>query len=204
MTPMPSDPTSARSPGRSVRLGFLVLGIVLGLIAGATVSAIGGGDDTDDAPTEATLVAPTTVTLPPTSAPDTSPPLMPPASSTGKVTVPVANDLVRSEQIVSGSVANVPPGHTVWVVVQVGRHYPQDGPLRVLPDGRWTTTAFIGRPTDVGKTFVVHLVETGPDGTAQFQSYLKYGRDTAEFPGIFLEDLAADIRFLDSVSVTRE
>lgn len=178
------------------------IGIVVGLVAGMVIADVSG----DSEPTT-TIAAPSTTAAPSTVAPAvrtvaTIVPSTIPASS-GRINTPAADTTVRMEQIVSGTVGDVPAGNKVWVVVQIGVFYPQDGPMNVLPDGRWTGTAFVGATGDAGKTFVLHVVETGPEGTAQFGDYLRRGRELRDFPGIFQDKLATDVRFLDSVSVTR-
>lgn len=159
----------------------------------------------DDDPPPTTTIPPTTVPITTSLSPTTS------SSTTttttvvdaSRITSPANGEMIQRETTLVGTVAGIPAGHEVWIVVQIGRHYPQDGPLNVLPDGRWTATAFVGGENDAGRNMLLHLVETGPEGSAQFSAYLEHGRNTTEFPGIPQDALAPDVRFLDSVTVTR-
>lgn len=192
----------------TIAAGALVIGECTGG-AGTSASSSTGSTTTLPPPTQSpTTQAPTTST-PSSSTSSTAvtttapPPTTIPNAPTGRISTPAAESVVRMEQILSGTVAGIPAGNKVWIVVQIGVFYPQDGPLNVLPDGRWTGTAFIGATTDTDKTFVLHIVHTGPTGTTQFGDYLRRGRGFGDFPGIFQEDLAPDVTILDSITVRR-
>jgi hypothetical protein len=150
---------------------------------------------------------PSTATTPPSSSSSstaTSPVTMTTATAatTTTVDVPTPRILtppsgpVEPQVVATGTVHKLPPGHEVWLVVQIGDYYPQDGPVRVRPDGGWSSGAQFGGPG----VFALHLVDAGPSGVAKFADYFRRGRAVGDFPGIPPSDLPSDVTILASVT----
>jgi hypothetical protein len=112
--------------------------------------------------------------------------------------VPIAYEL-------TGRASNIPENHKLWAIVQFENDYfPQTGPIGFSSNGEWHTTVFVGNKTDSGKTFVIHVGMTGPDGTAQFTDYLRKGRETGSNPSVSTAALPPDLELLVNVTVVRQ
>lgn len=139
-------------------------------------------------------------TVTPTTSPREGPTT--PARSSGKITSPQPGPVSKDVQV-AGTASNIGDSDKVWLVVEVGSFYPQEGPIPVLADSRWSGFARFGQDDDVGKMFTLHLVTTGPTGTQVFNEYLRRGQNTGQFPGLLRGALPSDIRYLDSITVIR-
>lgn len=168
--------------------------VVLFAIAAMVVAALGTGCPAPSGPP-----AQTTSTQ---SFPSTSRTVLG-ADVQGTIISPVTGQDVASETLATGSVRNLQDSQQVWLIVEIGRLYPQDGPLPLLPNGTWSGTMFVGAVGDVDKRFFIHLVSVGRDGSRQFLEYLRRGRGSGEFIGILKDELARDVKFLDTATVTR-
>lgn len=119
----------------------------------------------------------------------------------GTITVPLSGATVKEENSVTGTANNIPEGHQLWIVTAYGQEYfPDGGPFQASASGRWSGTMNVG---GTGGSFTVHLVAAGPGGSQQFTQRLKEGDATGNYIDILLEELASDVIFLDSISITR-
>lgn len=120
-----------------------------------------------------------------------------------KIISPPNGGKVKEDYIASGTANNIPEGHQLWIIEGSDRYYTTGGRLRFSGD-RWSGTIDVGSPEEAGQIFPIHLVEVGPDGTKQLSDHFNVGESTGDFPGIPSENLASDVSFLHTITVTRE
>lgn len=175
------------------------LGLVL-LMPGLVLAfRTDGGPDPANGTTSTSALGGTTPAAPTTTT-EGRPVPRPPR---GEILIPQAGTVPR-EMTASGTARDVPEGHSVFLLVEIGRHYPQGPLLQLLPDGTWSRVVRFGQPGDSNQRFNLHLVEAGPAGTATLNTYLRRAQETGEFPGIAANAIPSDVKFLDSVAVTRQ
>lgn len=116
-----------------------------------------------------------------------------PPSSDVKVifTSPKEDTSVPNVSLCEGTITEMPSNYQLWLVVyshRVGNYHPQNGPVNVEPQGAWSNSCHIGRPTgqDVEEKFdVLALMVDGDVGQA-FKEYLEQAPNMtpAPFPGM--------------------
>jgi hypothetical protein len=130
------------------------------------------------------------------------------SDSFGRIDTPQDRTSVPVETTARGVATGIPRGHQVWLLLKVPerlRDYPASpDPLALGPDGEWSDTLTIGDPKkDIGKNYVLQLVEVGPRALRQLEEYGDTEKRTGRSPGIQEGDLASDVNPLAVVSVTR-
>lgn len=126
-----------------------------------------------------------------------------PVSASGRIGTPQAGR-VQQNITAQGTASGLTRGDTLWLIVEIGRFYPQPGPLPIVGGDRWSGPVPFGQDNDTNTTFALHLVLATADGNAVLADYIRRGESTGEFPGIARSGLPQDIRYLDSVTVTRQ
>ena len=120
--------------------------------------------------------------------------------TTGRIVTPRDRPVMQHETA-SGVVANLPQGHKIFLLVEIGRYYPQSRAVPVLPDG--TLPVRFGQSQEPGAVFMLHLVEVGPDGVMALTAYFERAEESGEFPGFPRGNAPSDMQFLDSVRLVR-
>jgi len=114
-------------------------------------------------------------------------------------------DTVKHEQRVEGLSLEIPRDDKLWPVLylnRVNRHYPQNGPLVIDETGKWESTFFIGQPKEIGRSFVIELVQANPQAHSEFISYQTEAGWRRSWPG--LPELPAGSTVCDRMTVIRE
>jgi hypothetical protein len=113
-------------------------------------------------------------------------------------------DTVKHEQLVEGLAREIPKKHKLWPVLytqRVNRHYPQNGPIIVDEAGRWDSRFFIGQPIEIGRSFVIELVQASPQAHSQLIDYQIEAGKSEHWPG--LPELPEGSTVCDRVTVIR-
>ena len=130
-------------------------------------------------------------------------PGLPRELTTGRILSP-QNRPVAQVEMASGVVANLPSDHKVFLLLEIGRYYPQGGgAVRVLPDGTWSAQVRLGQSEEPGPEFRLHLVDGGPVTVTALTRYFEQADQTRRFPGIPIVEAPPDMRTLDSVKLVR-
>ena len=102
---------------------------------------------------------------------------------------------VGPQESANGTVADLPSGYELWVLVEIGGFYPQQ-PVGNAADGPWETDEVLfGGPG----TFNVHLVAAGRKGQRRFEQYFSDGAQSGTYTPISRVDLPSDVYFLSIV-----
>jgi len=119
--------------------------------------------------------------------------VIPPSCSLTNLSIisPTDGAMVNQSQPVIGTINHLCPGQHLWLVLQPGgpgggSYYPQNEVAVASNAERWSTAAYFGRPSksDDGRPFTLLAVVADDSTSLQFQTYLKSGQATDNFPGL--------------------
>lgn len=120
------------------------------------------------------------------------------AKPTGKILAPQPSERVARTIDVSGTVADLPPGYTVWLAIRVGTLWWPKEP-RVVPSGTtWSATVSEGGNPPDGR-FAILLLLANRGATEELQEWFKRsdyaGLQQGAIPGIaVLDQVAVQLR----------
>jgi len=120
---------------------------------------------------------------------------------------PAPNSTVKMNTIVYGSASNMPSGQTLWLLLynpQLRLYYPQDPPVTIQPNGKWTEQVYVGGANDTGKEFAISAVLADQNSNNFFVNYTNHGKSTGDWPGITPEQYQTSGAYLyQQITVSR-
>lgn len=126
------------------------------------------------------------------------------ASPNALIISPADRSVVPQLTIVQGTACHIPQDRELWLLVAaagVPGYYPQNGPIIVSSDRKWSASAQLGQAgsVDVGRGFVLYTALADQGGRAAILSYF------ASAPNFTpLNPLPAGIQLLDQIAIVRE
>jgi len=123
-----------------------------------------------------------------------------------EITSPVSGSKVSRLTTIQGTACHLPNNKELWILVisqGITAYYPQQGPVIVTNDGKWTSSVYVGLddPVDVGREFVLVAVLADNAGSAAIRQYFSQASTSGQ---IGLEPLPGGIQLITQVQVIRK
>jgi len=123
-----------------------------------------------------------------------------------EITSPISGDSVSRLTTIQGTACHIASNEELWLLVipqGVTAYYPQQGPVVIVNDGTWTSSAYVGLddPRDVGRGFVLVAALADNAGNTALRQYFAQASTVGQ-PG--LEPLPHGLRLITQIQVTRK
>jgi len=114
------------------------------------------------------------------------------------IDMPAKGGVIDHTFKVTGSFSNLPPGASIWVLVQshdAPQYHPQSGPAIELSGGQWSTIAYAGESPfkSIGEQFEVIVVVADREASMAFLDYLREYQQMGSYPGMTFLPEGAEI-----------